>query len=133
MQTCADNAESEMTKKTAAKRAWQELRKPQEELAALALGIFQGRIFTSDMVAESDANLLPMIFMPLSLFAAKDYNELLKHPPTLLYGDMEKTFSRSINGYPIFSSMGMIFAQDAEILRQKYRALKAAAEEVLKA
>jgi len=113
-------------------KRWIEPRLSSEKVAELALGIFRGQIFTSAMVCHGDFNILSTIFMPLGLLPEKEIEKLRKHFPTLLYGQMEKALPSSINGYPIFMEMGMVYEQDAKLVKQKYDALVVATQEILK-
>lgn len=120
-------------KRSARKTAWKEPRLPQEQIAELALGIFTGQVFTSGQVSKHDQHILQMIFMPLALFSSEQAKELRKHPPAMLCGRMKDAFEKSINGYPIFFKMQMVYAQDAALIREHYDKLKAAAKEILAA
>jgi hypothetical protein len=118
-------------RRIARKAAWKEPRLPQEQIAELALGIFTGQVFSSRQVPEHDLHLLPMIFMPLALFSSEQAKELRKHPPAMICGRMKDAALRSINGYPIFFTMQMVYAQDARLIRERYEKLQAAAKEIL--
>jgi hypothetical protein len=120
-------------KKKARKTARKEPRLPAEKISELALGIFKGEIFTSAQVGESERGLLPVIFMPLALLvlAGEERKKIAAHPPTLLCGRVVEALPRSINGYPIFTNMQMVYAQDAKLILALYRKFKAATEEIL--
>lgn len=114
------------------KKRWKEPRLSKEKIAELALGIFTGEVFTSDQIPERDFHLLPMIFMPLFFCSEEQRKEWKQHPPVLFYGWMRDAGPNGINHYPIFSRFGMIYKQDAGLIREKYEKLKAAAREILK-
>jgi hypothetical protein len=118
-------------RRIARKAAWKEPRLPQEQIAELALGLFTGKVFSSGQVPEHDRRLLPMIFMPLALFSSEQAKEFGKHPPAMICGRMKDTAPRSTNGYPIFFTMQMVYAQDAQLIRERYEKLQAAAKEIL--
>jgi hypothetical protein len=111
---------------------WEEPRLPAEKISELALGIFTGEVFTSKQIRGQDANLLPMIFLPLGFFSDEQHKEFVAHPPALLCGWMKDALPRSINGYPFLPEMRMVYAQDAALIREKYEKLRAAAGEILK-
>jgi len=113
------------------KKRWKEPRLPAEKIAELALGIFKGAIFTDAQVAKSDWYLLPIIFMPLALLTGKLRKEFAAHPPAMLCGRMAEALPRSINGYPIFVNMQIIYAQDTKLIVALYKKLRAATEEIL--
>ncbi len=121
-----------MAKPKATEKAWTEPRISRKKIAELALAAFRGQIFTSEQIRNADGDLLAAIFVPLRFLSMKEQEKMRQHPPALLYGYTKDAAPRSINGYPIFFHMGMLYEQDAKLLKEKFAALVAAAKEVLK-
>ncbi len=72
------------------------------------------RIFTSAHLRDTEADLLPMIFMPLALGCfSKVQPDSLKQIG-ILYEYYEKAGPRSLNGKPIFMSFSMLHVDDWE-------------------
>lgn len=117
--------------KPEAKKRRKETRLSPEQIGELALGIFTGEILTSSQIPEHDHRLLPMIFMPLAFMSGEAAEDFKAHPPAFVYGRMRDAGPRSINGYPMFLKMGMVYKRDAALIRQKFEALQAAAKEIL--
>ena len=111
---------------------WQEPRLPQEQISTLALGLFIGEVFMNGQINEGDEHLMPMIFMPLALMSKEQAEAFNQHPPAMVCGRMQDALPRSINGYPMFTSMTMVYAQDAKLIRECWKKLQAAADEILK-
>jgi hypothetical protein len=106
----------------------------QERLDGLAKDIAMNKIFTSAHMNESSwASCLGLVFMPLALgaFAPEKDKEFevgaLKEEPTtlqdigLFYEYWDKAGPRSINGYPIFMSCGVLNHEDTKYVLDKSR------------
>jgi hypothetical protein len=96
----------------------------------IALGIFKGELFTNLQIREGGKSMIPMIFMPISLMDAKAKRKFVASKPCLIWGNMKDTFSRSVNGYPIFTSFSYANREDAERIRIKHLEIKSAIEGV---
>lgn len=90
-------------------------KKTEDELKQLAHDIHKGLVFT-DLHCK-DPDLLPIIFMPLSLMDKKSADAFMKGKPVLLYEYMKESTGRSINGYPVFGSVRYLLMDEFEILR----------------
>lgn len=112
---------------------WQEPRLPHAEITELAMGLLTGQAFTNGQIREEDNNLIPIIFMPLGLMSKEQAAEFEHHPPKMVCGWTKDTLGRSINGYPMFARILMIYSEDAALIRACYKKLKAATDEILKA
>jgi hypothetical protein len=100
-----------------------------EEIKALALQAFRGEIFTSDHVHKHDANLMTIIFLPLGFMEQKQLDEMRKDVG-MIYAPMADALSRSINGYPCFTSMRYISREEYRRFVAKYHALTEAVKGV---
>jgi len=92
-----------------------------EELKRLAEDICENRVFTDRHINEKDAELTPMIFMPLGLGALstidldnvqvkkkrKEIDEM-----AMIYEYISEAGPRGINGYPCFFSMKVLTKSD---------------------
>jgi len=76
------------------------------------MDIVENAVFTDRHLHENDVNVVRLVFMPIMFGALEDVNidEL-----GMVYEYYSKSFSRSINGYPMFFSFGMLNKEDAEI------------------
>lgn len=88
--------------------------KSNAELKQLAMELADGKIFCDRHV--SDENLMPVIFMPISLgaFAGEDKKKIMDIG--LIYEYLSEAGPRSINGYPIFFSMRTLSKEEARIM-----------------
>ena len=58
--------------------------------------------------------------------------ELASHPPYLLYGyTRDAMHDRTVNGYPVFSTVGLLWQRDAELLAAHDSRIKAAVDAVM--
>jgi hypothetical protein len=102
-----------------------------EKVREIALGMFKGQLFTNLQLPEGRNNdLIRMVFMPLALMNEKEMKRFKADKPVLIWGDMADTFSRSINGYPIFTKVGYANRAEAEKIVAKYKEIKSAIEGV---
>jgi excisionase family DNA binding protein len=98
----------------------------------LALGIFKGEVFTNNHVDGSDLHLLPSIFLPLESLPEGKEKELTAHPPSMVYAYVKDALSnRTINGYPVFCAVCLLWKQDSEALATQYKNLMAAIDVVM--
>lgn len=77
--------------------------KTDEELRQIAVDIYDGKIFTSQHLSESEQNLMPMVFMPLALMDRETFKSLSE--VGMVYEYLDKAGPRSVNGCPSFFSM----------------------------
>jgi hypothetical protein len=73
-----------------------------------------GRIFTSNHIRPSyeGDNIVSMVFMPLAFGALKDMTEDAIRHIGLIWEYLDQAGPRSINGYPIFSSLRFMHKDD---------------------
>jgi hypothetical protein len=84
------------------------------DLKQIAMDIVNGHIFCSLSIPQHDADVLPLVFMPLSL-ASSDYGKwCVDNQIHVLYEYMGKRLKMGVNGYPIFASMRLLSKSDAE-------------------
>lgn len=72
------------------------------------------RIFTSAHLRDQEANLLPMIFMPLGLGALSSLQPDSLSQVGCLWEYLDKAGPRAINGRPMFFSFQMLHIDDWE-------------------
>lgn len=84
------------------------------ELKELAVGILDGKYFSTIGMPESDFHFLSVIFMPLAFMNEELVNQVRKDDPVVFYADMSHRLQRSVNGYPIFQEVGMILRAEWE-------------------
>lgn len=104
--------EPQAQEKTGEEKKHPILAKEPGEIIKIARGIYEGRIFCDLHIDQHSQHLLGSIFMPL-LFGALSHYE---NPEDIgmLYESLDKAGPRSINGYPVFSSMGVLNKADAQ-------------------
>ena len=96
-----------------------------EELKDIAKGIVLGEIFSTLGMPEQDFNLLPVIFMPISLGAFADSSKEEINDIGLMYEKLSKALPTGINGYPIFGSVRTLSNSETDIVKNyliKYQA-----------
>ena len=95
------------------------------DLKALAIRIYKGEVFTSQQMHKEDAEmLLPSVFMPLVFLDEKQRKQLLDDKAAVFYADMKDAGPRSINGYPMFFSMGYLTTPEWNKIVQYINKLK---------
>lgn len=83
--------------------------KTDEELRQLAVDIIDGKVFTSDMIRETDlSRSLTFVFFPLLFLEQKDKDELIADNAVVFYEYYDKAGLRGMNGYPIFMSFAYL-------------------------
>lgn len=82
------------------------------ELKELAVGIIDGKYFSTIGMPESDFHFLSVIFMPLAFMNEELVNQVREDDPVVFYADMSHRLQRSVNGYPIFQEVGMILRSE---------------------
>jgi len=101
---------------------------PEKELRKIALGIAEGKILTSSQV---DENSMTMVFMPILFGAFDDMSEDERMRIGFIYEYIDKAGPRSINGYPIFWSFGIVNRPDAERIGEMVKEISEAREAYL--
>ena len=89
------------------------VRKTDREIKDLAFEVRAGQVFGSWMLRESELQYLPMVFMPLIALDDLGRKRLMCDGVLHFYGHMKDSAPRSINGMPMFFSMGFLNAEDA--------------------
>jgi hypothetical protein len=93
--------------------------KTDDEVNELAKQGYRGEVFFSWAIREHDMHLLGTIFMPVLFMDEVMAKEMERDQIRHFYAPMKDAFPRSINGYPCFSSMGMLSQTDAERVHQR--------------
>jgi hypothetical protein len=105
--------------------------KTDEQIREIALGIFKGNLFTNLHIREHDLKMMmPMIFVGLLFMDEEQHKAFVAEKPYLFYGDLKDTFSRSVNGYPMFTQWGYTNREDGEKIMAKLKEIRAAVESV---
>lgn len=86
--------------------------KTEQEVKQFALDIIESRMFVSWMLRPHEADMLYLIFMPLALMDDIGWKRLEAEEITHFYAYMKDAGPRSINGLPIFFSMGLLTQGD---------------------
>lgn len=96
--------------------------KTDQELFEIAQGIIDGSIFSSFDVTETDQ--IQMIFMPLLFLEESTIEEWKKDGPGVLYENVCEAGPRSVNGFPIFTSMKYLDKLDTLKLIEMYKIIQ---------
>jgi hypothetical protein len=102
----------------------------EERLKQLAIDSLNGQVFGTWMIPEQDANLISSIFMVVALMDDISRKELRRDGIVHLYEEWAKAGPRSINGYPMFMSAGMLNADDCVRLQKKITQVKEALDAI---
>lgn len=102
------------------------------DLKALAVDIVSGHAFSSLSLDEKEADLLPMIFMPLALGGPALLKWCSENQITVLYEYLEKASGKGINGRPMFKEMRVLNRTDGERLMSYVRQLQKVTKEFLR-
>jgi hypothetical protein len=102
------------------------------ELKKIAMDIVNGRIFCSLSIPEHDADVLPLVFMPLALTGPEYGKWCVDNQIHVLYEYMGKRLKMGVNGYPIFPSMRVLSRGDAERMAAFMRLYTEASAQFLK-
>lgn len=90
------------------------------------------KYFLSNSIPRDEQkDMLPMVFMPLIVMEKEEYKKMVDNDVQCLYEEWSKAGPRSINGYPMFMSMGMLTREDCRRAFDIVNKLKAAMGEVL--
>lgn len=99
----------------------------EQELKQLAMDIVDGKVFTDRHVRKGGEGDMPMIFMPIALGCFQTEDEANLQKIGMLYEYYDKAGPRSMNGYPVFTSLHIFPQVQLELLEQtmrNYEALK---------
>ena len=100
-----------------------------ENLLQLAMGIVEGRIFTSQHIEEQVLlTTLPFVFLPLALVAPSSMPGNLG----MLWQYMSEAGPQAINGYPIFMTANLMASEDIQPLQELIRKIQASREAMSK-
>lgn len=97
-------------------------RRTDEELKEIAKGIFDGSIFTSDMMRRIED--LPHVFMPVGLMEDDYRKNLAEAKPHLFYEKMHRRAPLGVNGMPMFFSFSWLNKEDTERMYEFYKKIK---------
>ena len=91
------------------------------DLKQLAIDLAEGKVFSSSWILEKypeeeHARITKMVFMPLAFMEKKEVEEYFKDC-AMIYEYLHKAGPRSVNGLPMFMSMGKITREEIEQLR----------------
>lgn len=95
-----------------------------EEISSVAKEYQAGHIFGSWQIPDTQADLLPSIFMVLIFLDEIAVKEIQATKAVYCYEHMSKAGPRSINGYPIFMSCRLIHKEDVELILEKTRKIE---------
>jgi hypothetical protein len=95
------------------------------EVRKLAMGIHGGQVFVSWQLREHEMNLLTNVFMPLLFLSDIDRMSLKRNEVIHFYGHMKDAADRSINGLPMFFSVGYLDKQDCDRIVKELKFLDA--------
>jgi len=101
-------------------------RMTREQRREIAVGIFDGSIFTSAQV--EDPAMIPHVFYVLLLLDDAQRAALKQRDIRVFYAKMEDAHSRAINGYPMFPSVQIMGKTDWEEVRKMTLKLTEAAK-----
>jgi hypothetical protein len=101
------------------------VRKTNQEIRELALGMRSGTVFGSWMLRDYEKDLLTNVFMPLIFMNDIQHKAIVRDNIAHFYGYLKDAAPRAINGLPIFYSMFMINAEDCLRLKAAGEALEA--------
>lgn len=102
----------------------------QEDIIQFAKDLIANRYWMTDQLrTKQDETLLPVIFLPLAITNEEQFSAFLAEKPAILYGDYKNALSRSINGYPIFHTMGFLTTPQYVAVIKAEKALRAAMED----
>lgn len=83
-----------------------------DEVKQLATDTFKEKVFYSTMVREIEDHLITSIFMPVVFMNKEQIEQLVEDKVAAFYEYMSEAGPRSINGYPMFTSMKTITVED---------------------
>jgi hypothetical protein len=102
----------------------------EEELKQLAKDLLDDKIFTDAHIREGDDSLLGSIFMPIIFIDQKQRDKMEAECVSVLFEYYSKAGPRSINGYPMFTSMNYMTKDEWEKVFNYHEKMKKALDEV---
>lgn len=105
--------------------------KTQKELAEIALKIFKNEIWCSWFIRKGEEHMLPNIFMPLIFLSNEDKLSLVEKKVSCFYADMSNAGPRTVNGYPIFSTVGYLTDEENKKVFEIYSDLQKKSAEIV--
>lgn len=95
------------------------------DIRKLAMGAMTGTVFTSNHISPQSADLLPRVFMPLSLMTEKARKELDEKEPALFFEHINNALPWALNGYPIFGTFQWLSQSEFETFSEYIEELTA--------
>ena len=89
-------------------------RKTQEELKELARAIIRREVFTTKHIEPKDRGYcIPRVFLPVAFAPPGTFDSA-----GLFYEESSKALGQGFNGYPMFTSMQLLHAEDVPLLNE---------------
>jgi len=104
--------------------------KTDEELKEIAMGINSGTIFTDRHIPENQKNMLPMVFMVISLMDEKARKKWIASEPGMIYEYLSAASPRGVNGLPSFFSMRILTKDETQKVIDYMDKIKEAVEKL---
>lgn len=102
----------------------------QEEIIQFAKDLIANKYWMTDQMRPNEQeSMLMMIFLPLAMMSPEQHKEFVKEKPAILFGKLKDAMPRSINGYPIFHTMGYLTTPQYVAVRKAEDALRKAMED----
>jgi hypothetical protein len=105
--------------------------KAEAELRQLAVDYYDGKVFSDRHIPEHEKHLISAVFMPLALGALSEYDQETTKQISMLYEYIDQAGPRGINGMPIFGSVRILWADEAEKMLKYFEEYKAIKEQFL--
>lgn len=109
---------------------WTEPRTDPEELNRLVREYHAGQVYLSKDIPEG---VKLNVFMPLLFLDKRQRQVLTEHPPAMIVGSIKDALPRSVNGYPIFTTIRYLYPADWATFVDKFNRLTDATKAVLEA
>ena len=100
-----------------------------EEIKVLAEDTFKEKVFFSTMLGKNDMHLLSAVFIPVTFLDGPQIEQLRNDNVAAFYEYYDKAGPRSINGYPMFTSMRTITEVDLNKVAEKVDVFRKAIDE----
>jgi hypothetical protein len=84
---------------------------PDDILRQIGIDLFKHLIFTSEHIHKDHVKDVTMVFMPVLAMAREHVVQMIAINP-VLFEYIDKALPRSVNGYPCFTSMRVVSADD---------------------
>ena len=109
-------------------KKWIEPRISPEKIKEMAVEYVERRAWLD---RDIPSNLLSMCFFMLMCASEEMHKDMKEHPPSAIYGHENDQLGRSVNGFPMFTAVVLIYEQDFQIFRDLVKKLAAAKAEIL--